>query len=78
MNKTFKEWFDEQGYEKFDEVLEWLEEAPDTVDLGALLDGVDIEQYAYEVVENVYDGICGDYEGRAYDEYRDSLLDEEL
>ena len=69
----FKTWFDNSGHNTYDEIIDWLYSAPDTVDIDELLGG-NLEEYAFSLCEEEYESQVSEYEDRCYDEYRDSLL----
>lgn len=70
---TFKQWFDSIGDDKFQEIIETIEdlELPYKLKEVILNTVVDAE---WEILENMYAGVVGDYQDRCYDEYKDSKL----
>jgi len=52
-NQTFEEWMAEEGQGIYDEVMEWLEEAPECINTNHLL-GKSREEYAMSVCQSEY------------------------
>ena len=69
---TFKQWYDSVGADKFQKIIEIIEdlELPYKLKEVILNTVVDAE---WEILEDMYDGVVGDYQDRCYDEYKDSL-----
>jgi len=69
---TFKQWFDSIGDDKFQEIIEIIEdsELPYRIKEKILNTVVDAE---LEILEDMYDGAVSEYQDRCYDEYKDNL-----
>ena len=69
---TFKQWYDSVGDDKFQEIIETIEdlELPYKLKERILNTLVDAE---WEILEDMYDNVVGEYQDKAYDEYKDSL-----
>lgn len=69
---TFKQWYDSVGDDKFQEIIETIEdlELPYKLKERILNTLVDAE---WEILEDMYNDVVGEYQDRAYDEYKDSL-----
>ena len=52
-NQTFEEWMAEEGQDTYDEVMEWLEVAPEYVSTHHLL-GKSRGEYAMSVCQSEY------------------------
>ena len=75
--RDFKEWFDETGYNYYDEICEYLENCPTAIDLGDDMGIFDIDEFAFIKCEEIYEDMIGDYNDMAYEEYRDRLMEME-
>lgn len=75
--QSYKEWFDEEGYILFDEILDWLREAPNDIKLKDLL-GCTNGEYAYGECERAYDEYNSSNDDYAYDMSRDMEMEEGL
>ena len=69
---TFKQWYYSRGSDKFQEILETIEdlELPYKLKEAILNTVVDAE---CEILEDMYDGAISEYQDRCYDEYKGSL-----
>lgn len=69
---TFKHWYDSVGVDKLQEIIETIEdlELPYKLKEVILNTVVDAE---LEILEDMYDGVVGEYQDRCYDDYKDSL-----
>lgn len=69
---TFKQWYDSIGADKFQEIIETIEdlELPYKLKEVILNTVVDAE---CEILEDMYVGSISEYQDRCYDEYKDSL-----
>lgn len=73
---TFNEWMQEDGQKVYEDVIEWLENAPqeiDIIDLGVY----DKDQYAFGICEITYGSNEDDYNDYQYEQYCDRTLDDE-
>ena len=68
----FKHWYDSIGNDKFQEIIETIEdlELPYKLKEVILNTVVDAE---WEILDSMYEGFISDYQDRCYDEYKDSL-----
>ena len=73
--QDFKEWFDTTGYEYYDEIMEYLENCPDSIDITTDLGVFDMDEFAFMKCEDIFEGLIGDYNDRCYDEYKDNRDD---
>lgn len=71
---TFKQWYDSVGDNKLQEIIETIEylELPYRIKEKILNTVVDAE---WEILEDMYDGVVGEYQDRCYDEYKDGKYD---
>jgi len=53
MQKTFDEWFEEEGSGLFEEVLDWLRDAPSEVETDTL-HGMTDEEYSMSMCQRAY------------------------
>ena len=69
---TFEQWYDSIGDDKFQEIIETIEdlELPYKLKEVILNTVVDAE---WEILENMYEDAISEYQDRCYDEYKDSL-----
>lgn len=69
---TFKHWYDSVGADKVQAIIETIEdlELPYKLKEVILNTVVDAE---YEILEDMYDGVVGEYQDRCYETYKDSL-----
>ena len=69
---TFEHWYDSIGDDKFQEIIETIEdlELPYKLKEVILNTVVDAE---WEILEDMYDGAVSEYQDRCYDEYKDNL-----
>ena len=68
---TFKQWYDSVGADNFQEIIETIE----NLDLPYKLKEVLLNTVVYtewEILEDMYDSVVGEYQDRCYDEYKDS------
>lgn len=69
---TFKQWYDSVGADKFQKIIETIED----LDLPYKLKEVilnTIVDAEFEILEDMYAGVVAEYQDRCYDEYKDSL-----
>lgn len=71
---TFEQWYDSIGDDKFQEIIETIEdlEVPYKLKEAILNTVVDAE---WEILEDMYKGYISDYQDRCYDEYKDGKYD---
>ena len=71
---TFEQWYDSIGNDKFQEIIETIEdlELPYKLKEKILNTVVDAE---LEILEDMYDGVVSEYQDRCYDEYKDGKYD---
>ena len=67
---SYSDWHSKYGEEIVDEVTYLLEALP-----YGLGECIDLEYHLSDILEEAYCDYVSDAEDRAYDEYRDSLLD---
>jgi len=75
--QSYKEWMADGGDLVYEEILDWLENVPESVDLRELL-GCDNDEYAYGVCEDKYTDELSSYDDYAYDLARDMEMEEGL
>lgn len=68
MIQSYDDWFNYCGYKLQEELEDWVWNCPTSFFDDGL---VDIQQ----ILEDEYESYVGEAEDRAYDEYKDSLLD---
>ena len=70
----FERWCNNVGNDKFQKIIETIEdlELPYKLKEVILNTVVDAE---WEILEDMYDGVVGDYQDRCYDEYKDGKYD---
>lgn len=66
----YEDWYNKTGNQLEKYYEEWLEEAPEGVYVEEL---PEVQEY----LEDMYESYVSEFEDRAYDEYRDSLLMED-
>ena len=68
---TFERWYDSIGDNKLQEIIETIEdlELPYKLKEVILNTTIDAE---WEILEDMYDSVVGEYQDRCYDEYKDS------
>ena len=71
MMRNFNDWFDEVGHTYYEEIVDYLENCPNSIDLQEDIGIYDINEFAFIKCEDIYDGILGDYVDRCYDEYKE-------
>ena len=66
----FERWCNNVGNDKFQEIIETIEDLdlPYKLKEVILNTVVDAE---WEILEDMYDGVIGEYQDRCYDEYKD-------
>lgn len=71
---AFKQWYDNIGNDKFQEIIETIEylDLPYKLKEKILNTVVDAE---FEILENMYEGAISEYQDRCYDEYKDGKYD---
>ena len=69
---SFDEYYNDIGYKIYDDLVEWLEDAPDVIDVDELVG--DIEKYAMDIVEQEYESLVSSYEDFMYDSWKDDML----
>lgn len=74
MKKNFEDWYNDYGYTIYDSVLDWLQEAPNEIDLSELIGNQSNEEYAFGICEFEYESLLSESIDIAYDDYRDSKL----
>lgn len=67
---SYSDWCDYNAQRIIDECEDWIDNAP--YGLGSFLH---IEDHIQDVLEDAYEDYVSELQDRAYDEYRDSLLD---
>ena len=72
--QSFKEWMANGGDDKFEEVMDWLEDCPSSINLRDLL-GMDNDEYSYSICEEEWEGEWEDYCDSKYDELRDERME---
>ena len=76
MNISFKEWMQAEGQEVYDEVIEWVDNAPGVVDLEEL--GIfEKDEYAFGICEIRFESREDDYNAYMYELYCDRTLDDD-
>ena len=71
---TFKHWYDSVGADKFQEIIETIEDLDLPYKLKEVILNTVIDA-EWEILENMYDDVIGEYQDRCYDEYKDSKYD---
>lgn len=71
---TFEQWYDSIGDDKFQEIIETIEDLdlPYKLKEVILNTVVDAE---WEILEDMYEGAISEYQDRCYDEYKDGKYD---
>ena len=71
---TFEQWYYSIGDDKFQEIIETIEDLDLPYKLKEVILNTVIDA-EWEILENMYDDVIGEYQDRCYDEYKDSKYD---
>lgn len=71
---TFKQWYDSIGSDKFQEIIETIEDLELPYKLKEKILNTVVYDEA-EILVNMYEGIISEYQDRCYDEYKDGKYD---
>ena len=70
----FERWCINVGHDKFQEIIETIEDLDLPYKLKEVILNTVIDA-EWEILENMYDDVIGEYQDRCYDEYKDSKYD---
>lgn len=70
---TFEHWYDSIGDDKFQEIIETIEDLELPYKLKEVILNTIIDAEV-EILENMYEGFVSEYQDRCYDEYKEGLL----
>jgi len=74
--QSFKEWMANGGDTLYENILDWLENVPEEIDLRELI-GCDKDEYAYAECESRYESELSSYGDYLYDEMKDRQMEED-
>lgn len=69
---TFERWCNNVGNDKIQKIIETIEDLELPYKLKEVILNIVIDAEV-EILEDMYDGVIGEYQDRCYDEYKDSL-----
>ena len=71
---TFEHWYDSIGDDKFQEIIETIEDLELPYKLKEVILNTVVDAKV-EILENMYEGFVSEYQDRCYDEYKDGKYD---
>ena len=74
--QSFKEWMANGGDNTYEEIMDWLDNAPSCVSLRDLL-GMKNDEYSYSICEEEWESEWEDYCDSKYDQMRDDRMETE-
>lgn len=69
----FEDWYARVGYEREEQLREWLHNIPDFLDLHDI-DVYDEDEFIHEVIRSSYEQDFSEYEDYKYHEWKDSRV----
>lgn len=71
--KSYEDWFEDEGYQIVEEILGWLDDAPNGICVHDFT-GKDLEEFANEAAYDIWESQAGDYADYLYDQMRDDQM----
>ena len=71
--QSYEDWFEDEGQQIVEEILGWLDEAPNGICVQDMA-GSDLEEFANQAAYDIWESQAGDYADYVYDQMRDDKL----
>lgn len=71
--QSYSDFWDNEGCDLFDGIMGWLDDAPEGIDVTDFT-GKDLEEFAHEAVQDIFESRQGDYVDYLYDPMRDDAM----